>query len=275
MSLDYQLLLGDCLEAMPGIPAGSVDAIIADWPYGTTACEWDSVIPLELLWKECKRVIKKNGAVVLTAASPFNYILWASNPKWFRYEWVWCKNQVSGIGTANKMPMKAHEVILVFYNRLPTFNKQFKQRVSEKGKLVVSRGVQGNHSTVNNRQLSSSVPKRRFYNPEVVNPQTVLNFECVPNGGGERLHPTQKPVALMEYLIKTYTNPGDLVLDNTMGSGSTGEACLRTRRRFIGIEKDEEYFEIAKKRLESLIELPEGNIIKVKNQEQDISLDLW
>lgn len=274
MSLDYQLLLGDCLEVMPGIPAGSVDAIIGDWPYGTTACKWDSVIPLEPLWKECKRVIKKNGAIVLTADEPFTSVLIMSNLGWFKYKWTWNKSRVTNHLNSRKQPMKITEDIIVFYQNQCTYNPQL--RVREKKNIRNTKATYKNkHSTYGKVRDEWQYNQGRAIPLEMGYPINLIDIVQVGTFGNKRIHPTQKPVALMEYLIKTYTNPGDLVLDNTMGSGSTGEAALRTGRRFIGIEKDEGYFEIAKKRLENLIELPEGNIIKVKDEEQDISLDLW
>lgn len=247
---EYQLLKGDCLERMSEIPDGSVDMVLCDLPYGTTACKWDSVIPFEPLWAQYRRVCKRNAAIVLTASQPFTSALVMSNPKLFKYEMIWVKNQPSGMALANRMPMKYHESVCVFYAQQCTYNKQPASRGSEKAKSVVTRGVRGKHHTViNGARLNT--PEVRYYDPENVNPKSVLEFLCVPNGGGKRLHPTQKPVALMEYLIRTYTNEGETVLDNTMGSGTTGVACAKTGRRFVGIERDDEYFDIAQNRIES------------------------
>lgn len=238
---NYTLHLGDCLEVMPCIPAGSVDAIIADWPYGTTACKWDSVIPLEPLWKECKRVIKKNGAIVLTASQPFTSTLVINGLGLFKDALVWDKIKPSTGLHANQCPLNQHEDILIFgmstvcYNPIMRYAKHRvdKPRVANNGDAFGGKDIYRQHS-----------------NNGVSYPRSIIQISNANQNN--RLHPTQKPVALMEYLIKTYTNPGDLVLDNTMGSGSTGEACLRTGRRFIGIEKDPGYFEIAKNRLEKV-----------------------
>lgn len=248
--MSYTLHLGDCLEVMPGIPAGSVDAIIADWPYGTTACKWDSVIPLEPLWKECKRVIKPKGAIVLTAASPFNYTLWASNPKWFKYEWVWNKQKAGNFAIAKNQPLRIVENILVFCQGSTAYNPQMMLAKPE-NKRPRDRGYRKKTDLLNGFKANIFISDKN-HNEDYRYPINLLDFKSTEKecNSINRLHPTQKPVALMEYLIKTYTNPGDLVLDNTMGSGSTGEACLNTGRRFIGIEKDEGYFEIAKNRLE-------------------------
>lgn len=245
--MSYTLHLGDCLELMPCIPAGSIDAIIADWPYGTTACKWDSVIPLEPLWKECKRVIKKNGAIVLTAAQPFTSVLVTSNLKWFKWEDVWHKTQAVGHLNAYIMPLREHESILIFGEGKIVYNPQFTDKPKEHIRPLTPR-----------TKLSDAYGKHKLEQTRIISidksfPRSVI--KCANVNRGEKLnHPTQKPVALMEYLIKTYTNPGDLVLDNTMGSGSTGEACLRTGRKFIGIEKDPGYFEIAKERLQRVEE---------------------
>jgi DNA modification methylase len=232
--MSVQLLHGDCLDLMAGIPDGSVDMILADLPYGTTYCKWDTIIPLEPLWAHYKRVIKRNGAIVLTASQPFTTTLINSNPRWFRYEWIWQKPQGRGYLNAGRNPMKAHENIIVFYEGLGTYNPQ---KVSGKpysttrgavGGFVRDKTV-GGYLTVNDGS--------RF-------PTSVLQHN--PDKG---LHPTQKPVALMEYLIRTYTNEGETVLDNTMGSGTTGVACVNTNRAFIGMELDAGYFQIAQERI--------------------------
>ena len=216
---------------------------------GTTSCKWDVVIPFEPLWEQYKRIIKDRGAIVLFGSEPFSSYLRMSNIKQYKYDWIWVKTQPSGIALANKRPMKYTELIHTFSKCQTTYNKIMTKRWSHEAKKVVIAGVQGKHHTVNNGAVLN-VPDKRFYDPEKVNPKDVLFFNSVPNGGGHKLHPTQKPVALLEYLIKTYTNEGETVLDNCMGSGSTGVACLNTNRNFIGIEKDDTYFEIAKKRIE-------------------------
>lgn len=241
------LIKGDCLEMMKLIPDGSVDMVLCDLPYGTTACAWDAVIPFDPLRTEYRRVVKHNGAIVLTASQPFTSALVMSNPREFRYEWIWKKNQGSGFALAKNRPMKHHESVLVFYAHQPTYNPQRTPRASAesvaryktpvgKGKAARAHGVMQNTGNIQ-------------YEAEWKNPESVIDAKCVPNAGG-RLHPTQKPVALMEYLIRTYTNEGDTVLDNTMGSGTTGVATVNTSRKFIGIERDDKYFAIAQKRIE-------------------------
>ena len=235
----YQLLQGDCLELMAAIPSGSVDMVMCDLPYGTTACKWDSVIPFEPLWREYRRVCKPNAAIVLTAQTPFDKVLGCSNLAMLRYEWVWLKNVATGFMNANRMPMKAHENVLVFYKELPTYNPQKTAGKPYKSKRAgrVDTGI--NYGKVGIKVRTDTV------NAGERLPQTPLSFDRETG-----LHPTQKPVALMEYLIKTYTNEGETVLDNTMGSGTTGVACGNTGRRFIGIERDENYFKIASDRIE-------------------------
>lgn len=233
--MDYQLWLGDCLEEMDRIEDGSIDMICADLPYGTTHCAWDSVIPLEPLWKQCKRVIKKNGAIVLTAKQPFTTVLAYSNLKWFRYELIWKKTNGGEFLNANRKPLPRHENILIFYKGLPTYNPQFTEG---KPYACTSAGVGATTADLSVIGWTTINDGKRY-------PVSVLEFQ---NDKG--LHPTQKPAKLIEYLVRTFTNPNDLVLDNTFGSCTTGEACLRTGRRFIGIEKDANYFEIGKARME-------------------------
>jgi site-specific DNA-methyltransferase (adenine-specific) len=217
----------------------SIDAIIADLPYGTTACSWDSVIPFEPMWKHFKRVIKDRGAVVLFGSQPFTSALVMSNPGWCRDEWIWKKNNGTGGMNANIKPIRIHENILVFYERLPTFNPQFVAGIPYR--IVRNKpdinSVYGKTGTVNG--FVSVNDGIRYLN-------TVLEFSTEVG-----LHPTQKPIALLEYLVKTYTNPGDTVLDCTMGSGTTGAACGRLNRRFIGIEQDPGYFAIAENRIKN------------------------
>lgn len=237
-----QLYLGDCLEKMNEIPDASVDLVLCDLPYGTTKNKWDSVIPLTPLWAQYKRICKRNAAISLTAQTPFDKVLGCSNLTWLRYEWIWEKTETTGHLNAKKMPMKAHENILVFYQALPTYNPQKtfghirKTAVAERFRLQSENyGKQFG--------ITSYDSTERF-------PRSVIKFST--DKQVLRLHPTQKPVALMEYLIRTYTNEGDTVLDNTMGSGTTGVACVNMGRSFIGIEKEEKYFEVAKQRIESL-----------------------
>ena len=225
----------DCLEGMKRIPGKSVDMILCDLPYGTTKNKWDSIIPLGKLWEQYERVIKGNGAIVLFGSQPFTTALNNSNTKLYRYEWIWIKNNSTGFQLANKRPMKKHEIISVFYNKQPTYNPQGLQPYGK----VNKRGSMGD----NWDEMSSNQYIQKYTNY----PTQLLEYSY----DKEKLHPTQKPVALFEYLIKTYTNEGETVLDNVMGSGTTGVACLNTNRRFIGMELDETYFNIAKARIES------------------------
>ncbi len=238
-----ELIQGDCLEKMKDIPDKSIDMILCDLPYGTTACKWDTIIPFEPLWEQYKRIIKDNGAIVLTASQPFTSALVMSNPEMFKYEWIWFKNVPTGMAQSRYSPMKYHESVLVFSkNTIKVFNKIMEERVG-KGKDCYN---YEHYCGENNHVKMDKVKK--FYNAKLVNPSSVLLFNVAPNRK-DKLHPTQKPVALFEYLIKTYTNEGDLVLDNCMGSGTTGVACKNINRNFIGIELDPEYFKIAEKRI--------------------------
>jgi len=231
---------GDCLEVMKGMEDKSVDMILADLPYGTTACKWDTIIPFEPLWEQYKRIIKDNGAIVLTASQPFTSALVMSNPKLFRYEWIWIKNRGSNFALANKMPIKEHESVLVFYKKLPTYNP-IKQQRAESGKERVKTII--NPSTASENYGGIVLQEGKIYD-ELRFPSSWQKFNCEVG-----LHPTQKPVTLFEYIIKTYTNEGDLVLDNTAGSGTTGVACKNTNRNFILIEQDEKYCDIIKERV--------------------------
>ena len=229
------LMKGDCLERMKEIPDGSVDMVLADVPYGTTSCPWDSIIPLEPMWEQLKRIIKPNGAIVMTAAQPFTSILVCSNLSMFAYEWVWVKSQITGVLNAKKMPVRKHESVLVFCDRkcTGTYNAQGLVR---KG-TITKQG--GNSDNYGNRSSDDYV--QEFTNW----PRDVLEIKSE----GNTVHPTQKPVALMEYLIKTYTNGGETVLDFTAGSFTTGVACVNLDRKFIGIEMDDKYFEIGSNRV--------------------------
>lgn len=237
------LMMGDCLERMAEIKAGSVDLVLTDPPYGTTACKWDAVIPFEPMWAQVRRVLKPNGAAVFTASQPFTSALVMSNLKEFRYAYAWDKvNKYTGALNANRMPLKRHEDVLVFYARLPTYNKQWRE-----GKPFKSANTNGHGK---HTQYGSGAERRRTINEGQHNPCSVLQ---IPADNKLELghHPTQKPVALMEYLIRTYTHEGETVLDFTMGSGTTGVACVNTNRNFIGIERDPAYFAIAEKRIDS------------------------
>jgi site-specific DNA-methyltransferase (adenine-specific) len=243
--IKLQLFEGDCLEIMKQIPDGSVDMILCDLPYGTTECKWDAIIPFSTLWIQYERVAKENAAIALTASQPFTSALVMSNPLLFRTSWIWVKTNCTGFANAKKQPLRSYEDVLVFYRRQPTYNPQGiikmdapRIRMKETGEIMGRTGF------------------RDGYQQEFTNyPKNVLSF---PSERGH--HPTQKPIALMEYLIRTYTNEGDTVLDNCMGSGTTGVACTNLKRRFIGIEKDPEYFRLAKGRIEqaqNAIELDE------------------
>ena len=236
-----RLIQGDCLEVMKEIPDKSVDMILCDLPYGTTRNKWDSIIPLAPLWEQYERVIKDNGAIVLTAQTPFDKVLGVSNLKMLKYEWIWEKDRASGHLNAKKMPMKAHENILVFYKKLPKYNPQM-----TKGHKPSNKSGKRKKETSNYGEFKSLVTGGQTTRY----PRSVLKFD-VFNSQHNQVHPTQKPVPLFEYLIKTYTNEGEIVLDNCMGSGTTGVACVNTNRDFIGIELDETYFNIAKDRIES------------------------
>ncbi len=233
------LMKGDCLERMKEIESGSVDLILTDPPYGTTACKWDSVIPLDKMWEQLKRIIKPNGAIVMTASQPFTTSLIASNMREFRYCWQWVKPYTTGFMNANKMPLRNTEDICVFYRKLPTYRPQ---GVKEIGKKQVRR--KDKDSTIYaDMGLQVGEYTQAFTNY----PRQTIEF----GREGRTVHPTQKPVALMEYLIKTYTNENETVLDFTMGSGTTGVACMNTNRKFIGIEMDDTYFDIGSKRIKS------------------------
>ena len=235
--MDITLLHGDCLELMKDIPAGSIDMILCDLPYGTTACKWDSVIPFEPLWEQYNRVIKENGAVVLFGRQPFTSQLINSNLKNFRYELIWEKEQATNFMFLKNQFGQATENISIFYKKQPTYNPQ----MVKSDKPVKSNG--GNSSKTYKNQDFKGNKEVRYEKY----PLNILRF----NRDKKTVHPTQKPVELLEYLIKTYTNKGMTVLDNCMGSGSTGVACVNTGRNFIGMELDDKYFEIAKKRIES------------------------
>lgn len=229
-----ELMQGNCLELMSELPDSSVDMIMCDLPYGTTACKWDSILPFDKLWKQYRRIAKEKAAIVLTASQPFTTMLAASNLGMFRYTWVWEKTRPTGFQNANKMPMRSHEDVLVFFKKRGTYNPQGLQDCGS----VNRRGSPGENWQRNPNVVNEYKQEKRGY------PRTVIKFAS--EGG---FHPTQKPVSLMEYLIRTYTNEGDVVLDNCMGSGTTGVACINTGRRFIGMELDPTYFEVARKRI--------------------------
>lgn len=240
---EVTLMLGDCLERMREIESGTVDLVLADLPYGTTRCAWDSIIPLAPLWEQYRRVLKRRGAVVLTAMQPFTSALVLSNPDWFLYDWVWEKGNATGFLNAKKQPLRAHESVLVFCAGQPTYNPQFTHghaRKTTKRKTVTSE-CYGKSLTLTDYDSTSRYPR------------SVQPFSSDKQRGN--YHPTQKPVALMEYLVRTYSNPGELVLDNVMGSGTAGVACRNAGRRFIGIEQDEAHFGTAQRRILLPLEL--------------------
>lgn len=235
------LLQGDCLNLMKEIPDNSVDMVLCDLPYGTTQCKWDIVIPFDRLWEEYRRIVKQNGAICLFGTEPFSSRLRMSNINDFKYDWIWDKVKSTGFLNAKKQPMRGHEIVSVFYGKQCTYNPQM------------------THGHV--RKVSSAEHKRNCTKTEVYGdhgltcydstdryPRSIQVFSTDVQKSS--LHPTQKPVALCEYLIKTYTNEGETVLDNCMGSGTTGVACINTNRNFIGMEIEPKYFEIAKKRIE-------------------------
>lgn len=240
-SKDVKLIHGDCLTEMKLIPDASVDMILCDLPYGTTACKWDVIIPFDKLWEQYERIIKDNGAIVLFGKQPFTSNLILSNLEWYKYELIWEKSRVGNNMQLGKQPASIHENIIVFYKKFPTFN-EIKFQVDEK--YIDKRKSIRNSSYSNSEHYKGDMIRKK--DDGWRHSQSILPFNSVWKSG---MHPTQKPVALLEYLIKTYTNEGETVLDNTMGSGSTGVACIRTKRKFIGIELNDEYFGIAQKRI--------------------------
>lgn len=234
------LRCGDCIEIMKDIPDRSIDMILCDLPYGTTACKWDIVIPFDKLWKQYNRIIKDNGAIVLFGSEPFTSKLICSNLTGFKYRWDWNKKIPSGMSYARYRPMQQIEDIIVFTKNGE--KTQYNPQLTKRDKPIKSGGTK--HSETAPIKYKDKDFKKTY---KYKNPTTLLEFDKVRKGS---IHPTQKPVALLEYLIKTYTNEGNTVLDNCMGSGSTGVACINTNRNFIGIELDKKYFEIAKQRIE-------------------------
>lgn len=250
--MNYELYEGDCLEVMKGLDAGSVDAVICDPPYGTTACAWDSVIPFAPMWECIKRAIKPRGAVVLFGSEPFSSLLRCSNLDWYKYDWVWEKNRPTDFVNANNKPLKSHENISIFSDGT-TANGSLRKMVYapvgvRKANICNRRGSRGNAAGERPNQKDSYTQTSTDF------PRSVLHFDVAL----ETVHPTQKPVDLMAYLIKTYTNPGDTVLDFTMGSGSTGAAAIETGRKFIGIELDPHYFAVASERIEAAYRKAQG-----------------
>lgn len=257
MTPTYTLYHGDCLIEMDAIADNSINAIIADWPYNSTENVWDSLIPLEPLWAKCKRVLKRSGVIVLTSTQPFTSMLVMSNHDWFKWEDVWRKSNVTGFLNCKVMPLRQHENILVFGNGKVTYNPQLEMKpakdIRPSRQSSVGTPCYGQYES----EAESTIPLEMSY------PRSIINFNTTYHEREAGLHPTQKPIGLLSYLIKTYTDKGDTILDNTMGSGSTGEAALRTGRRFIGIElypiptqpigdKNPDYFGIAQRRLDNV-----------------------
>lgn len=243
--MTIKLLQGDCLELMKTLPDKSIHAIITDPPYGTTACKWDSVIPFEPMWEQLKRIIKPNGAIVLFGSQPFTSALIMSNPKMFKYTWTWVKNKKTGFLNAKKQPLKQVEDIIVFYIKQPTYTPQKTQ-----GHKPVNSFTKhtSDGSTVGKTKIGISGGGQTDRYPANILSIPVVNND---NSNGDKFHPTQKPVALLEYLIKTYTNEGETVLDFTAGSGTTGVAAINTNRNSVLIEREEKYCEIIKARIEA------------------------
>lgn len=238
-----KLIQGDCLEVMKDIEDGSIDMVMADPPYGSTSCRWDSVIPLEPMWENLKRVIKPRGVIVMTSTQPFTTTLISSNIKMFKHEIIWFKNVPTGMAQASYAPMKYHENVVVFCDgKVGTFNKQMQEREG-KGKDC----YRYTHYCGESNHVKMDKVKK-YYDEKLVNPSTVILINSVPNRNG-KLHPVQKPVPLMEYLIKAYSNEGDVILDFVMGVGTTGVAANNLNRDFIGIELDQKYFNIARERI--------------------------
>ena len=240
LNKEINLIQGDCLEKMKEIPDKTIDMILCDLPYGTTQNKWGSVIPLDIIWEQYKRIIKDNGAIALFAQTPFDKVLGISNLKMLRYEWIWEKERGTGFLNAKKMPLKKHENILIFYIKLPKYNPQMQNGKPYKSKYSEKNLKSSNYGTAKKCLIEKEYNYRY--------PTSILNFER----DKAKLHPTQKPIKLLEYLIKTYTDENEIVLDNCMGSGSTGVACINTNRRFVGIEKDEKYFNIACNRIKEV-----------------------
>lgn len=231
------LMFGDCLERMKEIPDGSVDMILCDLPYGTTACKWDTVIPFEPLWEQYKRVVKDNAAIVLTASQPFTTALIGSNLRGFCYSWVWNKRFAANFVQAKRQPLKVHEDVVVFSKggKMPAYHP-----IKTPRNKPIKKGKNSNESGAIPMVANDSYAGKEYTDKH---PESIITFSC--RDGARGLHPTQKPVVLMEYLIRTYTNEGDTVLDNCMGSGTTGVACRNTNRNFIGIEMYPTYYGIA------------------------------
>lgn len=245
---NVKLLQGDCLELMRALPGASVDLVLCDLPYGTTACAWDSVIPFDALWAEYRRIAKRNAAIVLTASQPFTTALIASNLREFKYCWIWDKANPTNVANAKRQPLKYHEDVAVFYREQCVYNP------------IKWKGAPNHKQGKSSSRVSESVGTIGRGPDDLSGLKFPRSIIEIPKHSSQcGLHPTQKPVALMEYLVRTYTNEGDTVLDNCMGSGTTGVACMNTGRRFIGMEMDAGYFAIADGRIRAAFELIPAN----------------
>ena len=240
-----KIYLGDCLEIMKLIPEKSIDMVLCDLPYGTTICKWDAIIPFDKLWEQYERIVKPNGAIVLTASQPFTSALLMSKPKWFRHEWIWQKNRGSNFALLKWQPFKEHESVLVFSKETANYYP-IKEERSESGKsrCAYTFNNKVTSETINNETFYNQDGERRSLDENLRNPSSIQKFNTEVG-----LHSTQKPTALFEYLINTYSKEGETILDNCIGSGTTAIACKRTGRNFIGIEMEQKYFDIATKRI--------------------------
>lgn len=237
----------DCLEGMKRIPDGSVDCIICDLPYGVLSLKWDSILPTDLLWEQYKRIIKKNGAIILFGTEPFSSLIRTSNLDMYKYDYVWVKTKAGNFASCRKVPMKYHESIMVFYKNYPTYNLTNLHKIKPVKSGRANKGAKAQQASGDENYMQTE----SGFNESVL-------YYSNKSGKGYSFHPTQKPVALIGYLIKTYTNEGETVLDNCMGSGTTAVACIRTKRNFIGFELQKEYFDIANER--------------IKNEQQQLTL---
>lgn len=248
------IIHGDCLVEMKDIPDKSIDMILCDLPYGTTQCKWDIVIPFDKLWEQYKRVIKPNGAIILFASEPFASYLRLSNLDWYKYDWVWDKKHPTGQLNAKKQPLRQHEMVCVFYQKQCIYNPMMhanRLNRSFVGKIHKSQKMSDNYGQQYD-YISDIHSESKSYPRSII-----IQTSVIGNSHEKVAHPTQKPIALLEYLIKTYTNEGDLVLDNACGSGSTCVACINTNRHYIGIEKEKEYYDISVNRIEEAKKLKE------------------
>ncbi len=254
MNEPNQVIHADCLDIMRGMPDKSIDMILCDLPYGTTACSWDITIPFEPLWEQYKRIIKNNSAIVLFGSQPFTTDLINSNRKWFKYEWIWNKLSGANFLMAKKMPLKYHENILIFYNNQPVYNPQMGKKLNENVRPIINKNKYKNNITNQKVIYDKNYDNYKNY-PSSIIEINCKNKEC---NSLNRIHPTQKPVELFAYLIKTYTNENDIVLDNCAGVGTTAIACLKMGRRYICIEKEKKYIDIINQRID---QYHDGNIV--------------